>query len=240
MFHNDVKALTNLSSHCQQRIHHKCDNNPLTGASSWTDINNNKNRYWHGDQSSSQTGCTCSLDNSCNSTLPGNFKCNCDTYSMNSVDAGVLTSTSKLPVIKLNYGGSVNLLSKIHYKLDALICSGKSSHYPSEEAKVKYQTILRKNNELEQKLTGTQVLLESALNETQNFKLGINEKIQELTDRTHDEIATMQRETYILHNKTVDSLNETVESLDTNIRAMEPKRAGFRWTGMQERTGNPS
>lgn len=232
--------MTGLSSHCQQKIQHNCNNNPLTGASSWKDINNNKNSYWYGNHASSQTGCTCSLDNSCNSSLPGNFKCNCDTYAMNSVDVGVLTSTSKLPVIELYYGGSVNSLSKIIYKLEALVCSGKSSYYPSEAAKVQYETLLQKSNQLEQKLGESQELLKNALNDTQNFKLAIDDKIENLINQTEISIATIQTEQYTLHNKTLDSLNETIESLESHIETIKPKLAAFRWTGMQSRTGNPS
>lgn len=232
--------MTNLSSNCKQKIYHNCDNNPLTGASSWTDINNQKNHYWHGDHSSSHTGCTCSLDNSCNSTLPGNFKCNCDTYAMNSIDDGILTSTSKLPVIKLNYGGSVNLLSKITYNLDALICSGKASHYPSEADVVKYEKLIRKNNQLEKKIAGIQLLLDGALKKTKNFELVIDKRIKKLTDKTEMSIATLQSKQNTLHNETVSSFNETITSFESQIETIKPKIAGFRWTGMKSRTGNPS
>ena len=222
-----------MSSHCQQKIHHECDNNPLTGASSWTDINNNKNHYWHGGHESSHTGCACSRDNSCNSTINGNFKCACDTFAMNAIDVGILTGIKKLPVMKLHYGGSINSWSKITYQLDALICSGKSGYYPSEAAKVKYESLQNKDNLLHKKVHNLENNLARAVNETQKIKLTTEEKIQNLTESTKESIETMQLEQRTL-------FNETVETLESQIGNVKPKRAGFRWTGMQSRSGDPS
>ena len=173
-----------MSSDCQQKIHHKCDLNPLTGASAWTDINNHKNRYWHGNESFSQTGCTCSLDNSCTSMIPGNFQCHCDTYAVNAIDIGILTSTTKLPVTKLHYGGSINSWSKITYQVDALICSGKSSFYPSEKDSARYKKLKLKDTELEDKINELQTLLNVSLNETKAIKMEIDEKIYNLMNET--------------------------------------------------------
>lgn len=222
-----------MSSHCQQKIHHQCDNNPLTGASSWTDINNNKNHYWNGGHESSHTGCACSHSNSCNSTINGNFKCACDTFAMNAVDVGVLTGIKKLPVMKLHYGGSINSWSKITYQLDAMICSGKSGYYPSEAAKVKYENLQDMDTRLDTKVLHMQDDLAKALNETQKIKLATEKKIQNLTAMTQQSIATLQYEQNAL-------FNQTVESLESQIGNIRPKRAGFRWTGMQSRNGNPS
>ena len=205
----------------------------MTGASSWTDINNNKNHYWHGGHESSHTGCACSDSNSCNSTINGNFKCACDTFAMNAVDVGVLTGIKKLPVMKLHYGGSINSWSKITYQLDAMICSGKSGYYPSEAAKVKYESLQSMDLVLHQQVLNMQDDLEKALNETQKIKLATEEKIQNLTATTQQSIATMQYEQSAL-------FNETVGSLESQIGNIKPKRAGFRWTGMQSRSGNPS
>ena len=309
-----------MSSNCQQRIYHKCDLNPLSGVSSWTDINNNKNRYWHGNESFSQTGCNCSLDGSCNSTIPGNFQCNCDTYAVNAIDIGILTSTIKLPVTKLHYGGSMNSWSKITYQLGALICSGKSSYYPSEAARVKYQTLHQKDNDLEKKLIKIQTLLNVSINETEAIKMGIEEKMNKWKNETQvmldhslnktkeiqmkidDKIIDLKNETRLLINvslnktkdiqMTIDErmtdlknktqsllnhslnetkevqieieesldnfkikaqnnitimqteqgllLNKTVESLESFMGFLKPKRAAFRWTGMNSRNGNPS
>ena len=309
-----------MSSHCQQRIYHKCDLNPLTGASSWTDINNDRNRYWHGNESFSQNGCTCSLDDSCYSTIPGNFQCNCDTYAVNAIDIGILESTTKLPVTKLHYGGSINSWSKITYQLDSLICFGKSSYYPSEEARVKYQKLHQKDDELEKKLNEIQLLVNAAFNETEVIKMGIDEKINNLKNETQfllnlslnqtkeveksineklynyknqtevlldlslnetleirkmieERMVDLKNETQVLLNlslnetkgvqteisESIDNfkikaqnnittmqteqgllLNKTVESLDSFMDFLKPNGAGFRWTGMNSRSGNPS
>jgi len=123
-----------LSTHCTQGISHICDHNPLTGVSSWSDIDNETNYYWFGDQKSKAVGCSCSLDGSCDYgySINSTHKCNCDTHKMNATDAGVLSSTKKLPVMQLHYGGSVSKISRIIYQLDPLICWGKSKSYPSE------------------------------------------------------------------------------------------------------------
>ena len=84
-----------------------------------------RNKYWNGDQESNANGCG----------LNSKHKCNCDTYKMNVDDSGILSSTTKLPVMQLHYGGSVSKISRIIYKLDPLICSGKSGNYPSEATK---------------------------------------------------------------------------------------------------------
>ena len=235
MFRYSFKTLTGLSSHCQQRIYHRCDLNPLTGASSWTDINNNKNRYWHGNESFSQSGCTCSLDDSCNSTLPGNFQCHCDTYAVNTIDIGILTSTTKLPVTKLHYGGSMNSWSKITYQLGALICSGKASYYPSEQEKAKYQKLQQKDNELELKLKEIQMLVNMSLNETKAVKMRIDEKINNLKNETQffldlslnetkeiqmeieERMIDLKNETHVLVNHSINKTKEIQNGIDARM-----------------------
>lgn len=218
-----------MSSQCQQRIYHRCDLNPLTGVSSWTDINNNKNHYWHGNESFSQSGCSCSLDDSCNSTIPRNFECNCDTYAVSAIDIGILSSTTKLPVTKLHYGGSINSWSKITYQLDALICSGKSSYYPSEQEKAKYQKLKQKNDELEKKLNELKTLVNLSVNETKAVKMGIDKKINNLKNETQflldlsfnetkeiqmeidERMSDLKNETQVLLNHSLNEYQEVTE-----------------------------
>ena len=152
---------------------------------------------------------------------------------MNAIDIGILTSTSKLPVTKLHYGGSVNSWSKITYKLDALICSGKSSYYPSEAAKVKYQKLQQKNEQLEEKLAEVQEILNGSLIETKDIKTKMNERLNDLKTETQNNFDTIKSEQNL-------RLNQTVLDLESSISKIKPKRAAFRWTGMKSRNGNPS
>ena len=228
--------MTGLSSHCEQGIHHNCNSNPLTGVSSWTDINNKKNHYWDGNHASSHTGCSCALNNSCD---PGfirnnaNFKCFCDSYSMNVVDDGLLTSAAKLPVIKLHYGGSLNRMSRIIYRLDPLVCSGKSTHYPSEDVEVKFKTLTKKNNQLEQKLVDIEEKLTSLSNETNEAMLEKETSIQDLSSKTENSLTLLKSE----QQKYIDQT--TFKKLETKVKGFD-KRVAFRWSGMNARNGDPS
>ena len=131
---DQISALTDLSVDCHQEIQHECNLNALTGYSSWTDRNGQVNHYWHGNASaeSSDTGCECSSNSSCNISLSPD--CNCNSFLPNSSDRGIIYSLSKLPIMKLNYGGSISPYSLINFRLGPLICSGKSTFYPSEMA----------------------------------------------------------------------------------------------------------
>ena len=85
--------------HCEQKIKHICKVNPLTGVSGWTDRNGNKNRYWYGDHSPSQNGCQCKEGNTCSPSFSmlaaKKYDCNCDMFTTDAVDAGILVSTTK-------------------------------------------------------------------------------------------------------------------------------------------------
>ena len=161
------KALTQLSTHCQQAISHNCNNNPLTGFSSWSDINNVRNQYWHGDHRANAVGCACLLDNSCGINL--NHNCNCDTYKMNADDSGFLTSKDKLPVMQLHYGGSVSEISRIIYNLDALICTGKSGTYPSEATKAALNKLFNEDISIVAKINDLQDEFVAFRNESQEI-----------------------------------------------------------------------
>ena len=126
--------MTDLSIECKQEIQYDCNLNALTGYSSWTDRNGEVNHYWHGNDSAeaSDTGCECSVDSSCQLSLSPD--CNCNSFLPNSHDRGIISSVTKLPISKLNYGVSISSYSSIHFKLGPMICSGKSTFYPSEKA----------------------------------------------------------------------------------------------------------
>ena len=227
--------MTTLSAYCEQGIHHNCNSNPLTGVSSWTDINNKKNHYWHGDHSASHTGCSCALNNRCD---PGfirnnaNYKCFCDSYSMNAVDDGLLTSAAKLPVMKLHYGGSLNRMSRIIYRLDPLICYGKSTHYPSEEAEVKFKNLAEKNSLLEQKMTSIEEKLNLFSNETNEALVSTDGLIQDLSSETENKMTLLKSEQENLFNQTVESLTSQI--------SLSGRKVAFRWSGMNARNGDPS
>ena len=156
-----------MSTNCQQKIKHSCNNNPLTGFSSWSDINNVRNHYWHGDKKADAVGCACMLDNSCGYNQ--NHQCNCDTFKMNESDVGILSSKTKLPVMELYYGGSISDNSKIIYQLGPLICSGKSGNYPSEETKTALTELFNKDISFAAKLNDLQEEFFTFRNESQDI-----------------------------------------------------------------------
>ena len=85
------------------------------------------------------TGCECSSNSSCNISLSPD--CNCNSFLPNSSDQGTIYSLSKLPIMKLNYGGSISPYSSIHFKLGPMVCSGKSTYYPSESAQAERKAL---------------------------------------------------------------------------------------------------
>ena len=121
---NHFQAIIERSSACFQEISHTCSSMMLTGFSSWIGRTGMVNNYWHGNGSTTQTGCKCGLDKSCAKILH-HTSCNCDSYLENMKDNGVLTSMDQLPVKKLNYGGAFSSFGSIQFDLGPLICSGK-------------------------------------------------------------------------------------------------------------------
>ena len=156
-----------MSTHCQQGISHSCQNNPLTGFSSWSDINNVRNNFWHGDKKADAVGCACMLDNSCGKNT--NLQCNCDTYKMNESDIGFLSSKTKLPVMQLHYGGSVSQISRIVYQLDPMICTGKSGNYPSEATKAALTQLFNEDVSFDSKLNNLKDEFITFRNESQEI-----------------------------------------------------------------------
>ena len=61
----NLQALINISTGCEQRIHHDCTANALTNYAWWNDRNGNKIEYWYGDYDLTKKGCPCSEDKSC-------------------------------------------------------------------------------------------------------------------------------------------------------------------------------
>ena len=88
--------------------------------------------WWNLSHPSSDTGCECSSNSSCHISLSPD--CNCNSFLPNSSDRGIIYSLSKLPIMNLNYGGSISPYSFINFKLGPMVCSGKSTFYPSETA----------------------------------------------------------------------------------------------------------
>ena len=151
---------------------------------------------------------------------------------MNAVDDGLLTSANKLPVIKLHYGGSLNRMSRIIYRLDPLICSGKSSHYPSEDAEVKFKSLEEKNILLQQKLTSMEEKFNSFANETDEAITATDGLIQDLSSETENNLSRFKSEQENLFNHTVASLSSKI--------SLANRRVAFRWSGLESRTGDPS
>ena len=89
----------------------------LKGLSSWEDRNGIVNTYWSGARNSSETGCQCSLDETCAKAPNGNTVCNCDTIGAGLIDDGILTDKKSLPVKSLKYGGAITQFSSIKYIL---------------------------------------------------------------------------------------------------------------------------
>ena len=154
---------------------------------------------------------------------------------MNMTDDGILSSPLKLPVMKLHYGGSKNNLSKIIYRLDALICSGKSQHYPSEETKVKFDGLEKKNSVLAQTIENIQTQFNGLRRENARTKTAMNSKIDDLTSSVQREIMDFKEDQGRAVNSSIDSMESEIEKLKKRS-----KRASFRWTGMNSRTGDPS
>lgn len=119
------QALTESSTNCTQSIKHTCTVNSLTTFSSWIDRNGVRNNYWSGARNASETGCQCSIDDTC-VKAPSQTVCNCDSMRANLIDEGTLTDKNALPVKSLRYGGAYTKFSKIEYILGPLVCSGKA------------------------------------------------------------------------------------------------------------------
>ena len=199
----------------------------MTPFSSWTDVNGRKNRYWHGNQNSTDEGCKCSDENSCDSGFSAarniNYKCNCDSYLPDAHDYGILESTSKLPIMKLHYGGSITPFSEIVFKLEPMVCSGKKTYYPSELALEDRNHIKKRVSTFETKLEQTKIKAETIINSTLNRIESQNVIFKESI------YSTLQDE--IVH------INTTIRTLRAEIE--ESSTIAFR-AAPHSTTGNPS
>ena len=63
----------NISTGCEQRIHHDCTANALTNFAWWNDRNGNEIKYWNGDYDLTKEGCACSEDDSCDRNVCNNL-----------------------------------------------------------------------------------------------------------------------------------------------------------------------
>ena len=134
-------------------------------------------------------------------------------------DFGTLSSVSKLPVLALHYGGAKSRVSRIIYRLDDLICTGKSTHYPSEAASADRQNLWQNITASKEE---SQQEIESIKSQLVNERSSLQQKIEQLENR--------QR---INNEATKSELMELVEkSLNSSIPA-------FRATGVSS-FGDPS
>ena len=178
-----------------QKIDHICNVNALTAFSSWTDIEGQKNRYWDGHHNSSREGCKCFTEETCDSGFSAarniNYKCHCDSYLPDAQDHGIFRSTSKLPVMKLNYGGSITPYSSINFKLDPLVCSGKKTFYPSEFALAERVSIKKEISSFHAKLKQVKIDTDELLNSTLNQIISNNAVFQRKMDALINERLTV-------------------------------------------------
>ena len=136
-----------------QRVENKCTSSALTKFASWTDRDNTKNYFWHGDRNSTDEGCRCSFEGECASFGLMKTQCNCDGFGKDAIDSGEITSMMKLPITKLNYGTSIPT-GHINYYLGPMICGGKRGSFPSEkfeiDKKIVQEQIRNVTNNLQQ------------------------------------------------------------------------------------------
>jgi len=133
-----MEALIDISDTCEQYIQNNCSNNALTDFAYWTDRNGIDQEYWNGDKSTGEQGCICYETDSCDDFHHKDNLCNCDDRDTVNIDEGILTSKDQLPVMRLNYGDSMERYSWIQYTLGSFSCSGKNGLYPYEKDQVDY------------------------------------------------------------------------------------------------------
>lgn len=117
-------------------------------------------------------------------------------------DFGTLSSTSKLPVVALHYGGAKSRVSRIIYRLDDLICSGKSNYYPSETASADRQNLWK--NITTSKIE-SQLEIENVKNQLVSERSSFQEKIEQLENKQRTEIEAAKSELIDLIEKSQNS-----------------------------------
>ena len=94
--------------------------NALTDFAYWTDRNGIDQEYWNGNKSTGEQGCACNETDSCDHYHNKDNICNCDDRDTVNIDEGILTSKDQLPVMRLNYGDSMERYSWIQYTLGTI------------------------------------------------------------------------------------------------------------------------
>jgi len=132
---DQIEALMEVSSHCQQKIAHNCSVNAISRYAYWTDRRGlYELEYWDGSHDDTTKGCQCSLNEGqeCSNLHNAFNLCNCDDLNTDAYDEGIITNMEHLPVMRLNYGDSGKRYAWIEYNLGPFVCSGKDYLYPSD------------------------------------------------------------------------------------------------------------
>jgi len=131
---NQIKALIDISSMCNQAVTHNCSMSSLTDFSWWLDRKGIVRKYWDGAQADGSQGCACSLGaGGCTANAAGvKNNCNCDSQMEYSTDNGVISSLEHLPITEVYYGNAEHRFSWIDYHVGVLECMGQGAVYPSE------------------------------------------------------------------------------------------------------------
>ena len=115
-----IVALINQSTSCEQFIKYECDDSQLLkhGSSWWVSRQGNRMNYWGGAAVDSGM-CACGMNNNC----ARGSSCNCDGKSSDwHEDSGFLTDKSTLPVIQLRIGDTGDSAGYGYYTLGKLLC----------------------------------------------------------------------------------------------------------------------
>ena len=134
-------------------------------------------------------------------------------------DFGTLSSITKLPVLALHYGGAKSRVSRIIYRLDSLVCSGKSTNYPSEEASADRQNLWHN--------------FDTFKNESQIEIENIKQQVINETNKIQEKFQQLQR------NQTLDLQATKIELIDILEKSQNITITAFRASGVSS-IGNPS
>lgn len=121
-----VAAITNVSSRCEQFIKYECYHSLLLQSNTgwWVSRDHKKMIYWGGATSTEPYKCACGVTspNSCADPTRG---CNCDKNDATwREDSGLLTEKYHLPVIQLRFGDTGASSEKGYHTLGVLKCYG--------------------------------------------------------------------------------------------------------------------
>ncbi|XP_048578937.1 fibropellin-1 isoform X2 [Nematostella vectensis] len=122
---DQLKNLTDVSTHCEQYIQWDCYETMFIahGYAWWVSRNNAKMTYWGGATPGSNK-CACGMTSSCASPSNG---CNCDSNDMTwRSDGGLLTDKTALPVREMRFGDFDSSYEEGYHTLGKLKCYGIS------------------------------------------------------------------------------------------------------------------